>query len=139
MLDRTFKELEHNAEGFKITLTGGELSKGYKPDVVLMSQDGYIILESEHSTSRKLCIGALIKAAKLLTGDRKGYLVIVLREAENTTAKQIAKHLAEYLNWIRPLSNVIDVYVISDENYCAENNVPIKLLGNQFLKASYKV
>lgn len=139
MLDQTFKEIQHSAEGFNITLTGGELSKGYKPDIVLKSQDEYIILESEHSTSRKLCIGALIKAAKFLTGDKKGYLVIVLRESENTTAKQIANHLAQYLYWIIPLTNLIDVYVISDENYCAENSIPLKLLGNQFLKASYKV
>ena len=140
MQDSDFKSLEHHCKGYKIVLKGGELSKGYKPDVVLKQENNYIILESEHSSSRKHILGGMVKAAKYLTGERKGCLVVVLQLKKNTTVDQIRNHLGQYLSWLKDMTNLKDVYVISDVNYCKNINCrPIELLSDKFNKSASKV
>lgn len=138
MKDSEFKSKVHSANGYEIFLKGEELFKGYKPDFVLRKINEFIILESEHGTSRKHFLGGMIKASKYLVGNKKGALVFVIKLKNNTTEENIALHLKPYLEWVEPLTNLRDVYVISDMKYCA-SEVPIKILGNEFKCSSLKV
>ena len=117
MKDFDFKRLNHKFKNYNITLRGGKLADGYKPDMVLCLGESYIILECENGTSRKHFIGGLLKAAKFLTGDKEGILVYVILIKKNTTERQIAKHLRPYLDWISSLTSLREVYIISDEKY----------------------
>ncbi|NKI30774.1 hypothetical protein [Croceivirga thetidis] len=138
MKDSEFKGKAHSANGYEIFLKGGELFKGYKPDFVLRKNNSFIILESEHGTSRKHFLGGMIKASKYLVGKKKGTLVFVIKLKNNTTEENIALHLKPYLEWIRPLTNLRDVYVISDMKYCA-SEMPIRILEDEFKNSSLKV
>ncbi len=138
MIDKEFKKLKHNCKGYEITHIGGELTKGYKPDIVLsINNQNYMILESEHGTSRKHFIGGMIKAAKFLTKEKKGILVFIILIKDNTKEINIAKQLKPYLNWIKKLTNLRDVYIIADTKYC-KHKVPIELLSKEFLKFALK-
>src|SRR5258705_11773932 len=117
MHDALFKNLAHNAGGYQIISQGQQLDKGYKPDVVLKSQDEYIIMECDTGTTRKGYIGGMVKAAKYLSGDKKGIAVFVIQEKNNTTVKQIHLHLIPYFEWIKPLTNLQAVYLISTKAY----------------------
>ena len=138
MKDRKFKNIKHNARGYKIFKNGQELMKGYKPDVVLKNKNEYIILESEVSTNRKVFIGGMIKAAKFLKLKTVGILVYVIEERKNTTNKQIAEHLKEYYEWIRDKTNLANIFVISDSDYCEDDN-PIEILSTEFLHLAESV
>lgn len=131
MKDSEFKGKAHSATDYEIFLKGEELFKGYKPDFVLRKNNRFIILESEHGTSRKHFLGGLIKASKYLVGNKKGTLVFVIKLKSNTTEENIAAHLKPYLEWIKPLTNLRDVYVISDTKYCA-SEIPLRILSNEF-------
>ncbi|NVN18241.1 hypothetical protein GUA46_07800 [Muricauda sp. HICW] len=138
MLDKYFKRLNHKSKGYQVTHRGQQLSYGYKPDLVLVDDyERYIILESEHGTSRKHFIGGMIKAAHFLTKNN-GVLIFVILVKKNTTEEQIANHLSSYLKWIKSLTKLRDVYVLSDLNYCSENE-PIELLGKRFKEIALKV
>ncbi len=138
MKDSQFKNLEHKFKDFKIIANGQQLDDGYKPDVVLNKGSEYVILESEHGSSRKHFLGGLMKAAKYLSGSRTGILVFVIKIKENTNESQISDHLAQYLHWIKSLTNLKEVYVISDANYCP-SKIPLEICEKEFLKASMKV
>jgi|GEM_PF-1133523 len=138
MLDSAFKQLHHKYLDFKIIHRGSELATGYKPDVVLQKDNQYIILESEHSTNRKTFLGGFLKAAKFLTGNKHGFLVFVLKIQDNTNEDQISLHLGQYLNFISAITNLKEVYVISDENYCRDDQ-PSVIKGEEFLKFAKKV
>jgi hypothetical protein len=138
MLDSAFKQLQHKYLDFKIIHRGSELATGYKPDVVLQKDNQYIILESEHSTNRKTFLGGFLKAANFLTGNKHGFLVFVLKIQDNTNEDQISLHLGQYLNFISAITNLKEVYVISDENYC-QGDQPCVIKGVEFLKSARKV
>lgn len=140
MLDADFKRLRHSYQNYELVSTGGELIKGYKPDVVLKKENNYLILESEHSTSRKHILGGMIKAAKFLSNNEVGRLVFVLQVKKNTTVQQIQNHLSDYLIWIKPLSNLRDVYIIADVEYCKDkSSMPLELFCDEFHRRSFKV
>lgn len=133
MKDNDFKNLLHNADGYEIISRGLEIVKGYKPDVVLKQGDQYIIMECDTGTTRKGYIGAMIKAAKFLSGEKKGIAVFVIKEKKNTTVKQIHAHLRPYFEWIEPLTNLLAIYLISTDLYCTIDT-PLELLEIAFLK-----
>jgi hypothetical protein len=133
MKDNLFKRLLHNAKGYSLVKTGGQLVKGYKPDTVLSKGNEYIIMECDTGTSRKGYLGAMLKAARFLTNENKGILILVIKEKTNTTVNQIAAHLQEYLIWLKPLTNLRVVYLIETTKYCPDE-IPIKILGAAFKK-----
>ncbi len=59
--------------------------------------------------------------------------VFILKEADNTTVKQIHGHLRPYFEWIEPLTNLQVVYIIATDKYCSVD-IPLKLLDNTFLQ-----
>lgn len=140
MLDKKFKKLFHNGNQYDIIHRGSEIMPGYKPDVVLKKGDyNYILLESEHGTSRKHFLGGMLKAAKFLTGNKFGKLIFVIKTKDNTTVENISKHLYPYLVWISGLTNLNEVYVIEDNVYCNTGKRPLLIFGKDFLKFSKKV
>lgn len=133
MEDSFFKNLLHNADNFTIISTGQEIAKGYKPDIVLQNDEEYIIMECDTGSTRKGFVGGMIKAAKYLTGDKKGIAVFVIKEKKNTTVKQIHAHLIPYFEWIQPITNLNAVYIISTDEYCSLTS-PLKLLDEIFVQ-----
>ena len=115
----------------KIIKTGGELVKGYKPNTVLQKKNEFIIMECDTGTSRKGYLGAMIKAAKFLSNDKSGILIFVIKEKSNTKVHQISEHLKDYFTWIKPLTNLRAIHLISNEKYCPLET-PIKILGKNF-------
>ena len=103
MKDSLFKQLSHSAEGYAVLNSGGQLTKGYKPDTVLQKENEYIIMECDTGTSRKGYLGSMLKAARFMTNEKNGILILVIKEKPNTTVKQIAEHLREYLAWLKRL------------------------------------
>ncbi|MGE9310862.1 hypothetical protein ACLOAU_04430 [Niabella sp. CJ426] len=138
MRDNIFKKLTHSAENYEIIAIGAEISKGYKPDCVLRSGNDYIIMECDTGTTRKGFVGGMIKAAKYLTGEKKGIVIFVLKEKENTTVEQIYAHLKPYFEWIEPLTNLRELFVISTTNYCSAET-PIKLLDADFMNHAKRI
>lgn len=138
MKDRQFKDALHFYRDYTMLTDGQELAAGYKPDYVLISGDNYVILESERNTSRKAFVGGMIKAAKFLQDAKRGFLVYVIQEKENTTVSQIANHLVEYFNWIKPLTNLRKVYVISVDEYC-QNEKCLEIESEAFLRVAYLI
>lgn len=132
MEDTIFKNLLHNADNFRIISTGQEITKGYKPDVVLQNGNDYIIMECDTSTTRKGYIGGMVKAAKYLSGEKKGIAVFVIKEKKNTTVNQIYTHLTPYFEWIEPLTNLRAIYIISTDTYCSLST-PLKMLDIDFM------
>jgi hypothetical protein len=132
MQDALFKNLLHKAAGYQIISHGQEIDKGYKPDVVLKSEDDYIIMECDTGTTRKAYIGGMVKAAKYLSGNRKGIAVFVIEEKDNTTVTQIHSHLIPYFEWIKPLTNLKAVYLISVKAYCPVDK-PLEIFTADFL------
>lgn len=135
MKDNFFKKLAHSADNYTIVKTGSQLEKGYKPDAVLQQKNDFIIMECDTGTSRKGYLGAMIKAAKFLSDKRKGILVLVIKEKDNTKVHQIYQHLKYYYSWIKPLTNLKSIYLISNERYCPGDS-PLKILGKRFTKLS---
>ncbi|TWI78989.1 hypothetical protein IQ13_3380 [Lacibacter cauensis] len=133
MKDKLFKNLLHSAEGYAVLNSGGQLAKGYKPDTVLQKENEYIIMECDTGTSRKGYLGAMLKAAKYLIKEKNGILILVIKEKPNTTVKQIAEHLREYLTWLNPLTNLRVVYLIETTKYCSDKT-PLELLSSEFKK-----
>lgn len=133
MKDNLFKQLVHAAKGYEILLSGKQLSKGYKPDCVLLGNDGYIIMECDTGTSRKGYLGAMMKAARFLSKTNTGVLVLVIKEKPNTTVRQIADHLRDYLSWLKPLTNLRQVYLIETTKYCQEK-IPLRILSSEFIE-----
>jgi hypothetical protein len=131
--DYLFKSLNHKADNYKIVSKGIALSSGYKPDIVLQNNKDYIIIECETGTSRKGYVGGMVKAAKFLTGDNTGILVYVIKEKSNTNEQQIQAHLTEYFEWMKKLTNLKAIYIISTDKYCPAT-VPLKLLSKAFYK-----
>jgi hypothetical protein len=138
MKDKLFKNLLHSAEGYVVFNSGGQLTKGYKPDTVLQKENEYIIMECDTGTSRKGYLGAMLKAARFLTSEKNGKLILVIKEKPNTTVKQIAEHLREYLTWLKPLTNLRVVYLIETTKYCPDK-IPLKLLSSEFEQSSITI
>ena len=133
MKDADFKNLLHTAKGFDIISRGGEITKGYKPDVVLKRDNEYIIMECDTNTTRKGYVGAMIKAAKYLSGEKKGFAIFVLKEKKNTTVKQIQAHLQSYFEWTASLTNLQAIYLISTDSYFSADT-PLELFAADFMK-----
>lgn len=133
MKDKLFKNLLHNAEGYSVLNSGGQLAKGYKPDTVLKKENDYIIMECDTGTSRKGYLGAMLKAARFLTNEKNGILVLVIKEKPNTKVRQIAEHLEEYLVWVKSLTNLRVVYLIETTKYCP-GKLPLKIMSSAFEK-----
>jgi hypothetical protein len=138
MKDALFKKLNHKYLDFDTYTRGQQLSEGYKPDVVLKKGSKYVILESEHGSSRKHFLGGLIKAAKFLSGQNSGILVFVIQIKNNTSEVQISNHLCQYLRWVKSLTNLEEVHVISDINYCSRS-VPLEICGTEFMNLAESV
>lgn len=138
MKDRLFKNLLHSAEGYAVFNSGGQLTKGYKPDTVLQKGNEYIIMECDTGTSRKGYLGAMLKATRFLTNEKKWKLILVIKEKPNTTVKQIAEHLRDYLAWLKPLTNLRIVYLIETTKYCPDK-IPLQLLSSEFESSSVMI
>lgn len=138
MKDKLFKNLLHSAEGYAIFNSGGQLTKGYKPDTVLQKENEYIIMECDTGTSRKGYLGAMLKAARFLTSEKSGKLILVIKEKPNTKVKQIAEHLQEYLTWLNPLTNLRVVYLIETTKYCPDK-IPLKILSSAFERVAIAI
>lgn len=135
MKDKDFKQIKHSLSGFLMFKNGGDLEEGYRPDYVLSNSKGmYIIMESEKATSRKHIIGGLLKAAHFLRNDKSGILIIVLEEKGNTKKEQIHRQVNRYFNWLKKLTNLKSVYIITDLDYCFDNKNPIKIFSRAFNK-----
>ena len=142
MHDRYFKNLNHRCKGFSVIYTGQELVPGYKPDIVLQNEEKeeLIILESETSTNRKAFLGGMLKAAYYLTEAKRGRLVFIMKEHSNATVKQITHHLKPYFVWIKPLTNLESIQIISDRDYCMHpENDPLILYESSFMKLSTQI
>lgn len=138
MKDGLFKNLTHCAEDYSIVSSGRQLAKGYKPDTVLQNKNEYIIMECDTGTSRKGYLGAMLKAGKFLTEEKQGILILVIKEKPNTTVKQIAEHLQQYLAWIKPLTNLRLIYLIETTKYCPDKQ-PVKILSSEFLRNAFAI
>ena len=136
--DKVFKTLNHSYKGFVTLYTGQEIEPGYKPDLVLRKANQYIILESETATSRKTYVGGMMKAAHFLQNKKKGKLIFVVYPKKNTKAVSIAMHLRPYLDWIKNVTNLKDVYVIEAGKYYSGGNV-LSLDCKDFLSCAFKV
>lgn len=133
MKDSLFKQLSHSADGYSVVNSGRQLAKGYKPDTVLQKDNDYIIMECDTGTSRKGYLGAMLKAARFLINEKNGILILVIKEKPNTTVKQIAEHLREYLVWVKPLTNLRLIYLIETIKYCPDK-VPLQILSSDFIR-----
>jgi len=138
MKDSIFKKLEHKYLDYNIFMNGQQLVPGYKPDVVLKKGSEYVILESEHGSSRKHFLGGLIKAAKFLSDNNLGILIFVILLRDNTNEVQISNHLSQYLKWIKSLTNLEEIYVIPDIKYCPKEK-PLEICGTEFMKVAKRV
>jgi len=138
--DREFKQMNHRVDGFLIISKGSEIEKGYKPDIVLKhkTKDDYTIVECENNSSRKVFIGGMIKAAMYLTGKRKGILVFVMSESENTSIRQIADQLKKYFEFIKSITNLKEVYVIKQIDYFSGEKT-LSILSKSFLEKAFNV
>lgn len=126
MKDKTFKDCTHHqvGKGNKIASRGKVVSKGYKPDVTVADAKGNLlyILECEQKTDRKAFLGAFIKAERHAEHKKQNpELIIVMQEFNNTTTKQIFKHLRPYIKWLKSKKggklSLSAVQVLSDEEY----------------------
>lgn len=131
MNDATFRALQHVAENYIVTGRGHKLVDGYKPDAVLNFESNYIIMECDTGTTRKGFLGGMIKAAKFLTENRNGVFIAVVAERDNTKAQQIFKHLSPYFEWVKPITNLSALYVISSIDYCC-NEKPLEIFSKPF-------
>jgi len=136
--DSDFKALNHNCQGYKPYLRGGELAPGYKPDYVLRAGTDFVILESEKASSRKHFLGGLLKAAHFLREERVGKLIFLLTPRDNTTVEQIARHLSPYLAYLAEISNLRDVFVVKAGDYCCQGG-PLAIAGLEFEQCATKV
>jgi len=136
--DKVFKALNHACVGYKKQLSGETLSPGYKPDYVLKNGDSFIIMESETATSRKTFVGGLVKAANFLQAERMGSLIFVLVPKSNINAPVIARHLKPYLEWLHPITNLRDVYVIESSAYYVTES-PVAIYSADFFERAIKV
>lgn len=136
--DKVFKALNHACVGYTKQLNGQTLSRGYKPDYVLKNGDRFIIMESEAATSRKTFVGGLVKAANFLQAERNGSLIFVIVPKANINVAVIAKHLKPYLEWLRPITNLRDVYVIEAGAYYSATSL-IMLFSEEFFERATKV
>jgi len=136
--DKTFKSLPHSSKGFEKYLNGQQIEIEYKPDFVLKKGNEFIILESENSSSRKMYVGGMLKAAYFLQKKRVGILVFVIKPKINTKVSSIAKHLGPYFNWMKDNTNLSDVYVIDEKHYF-KNNITLSIRGEEFASAAIKV
>ena len=138
MKDNVFKSLIHLADDYEIIKRGSQLVKGYKPDIVLQRGNEFIIMECDTGTSRKGYLGGMIKAAKFLTNEKSGILIYVIKEKDNTTVLQIYEHLKEYYDWIKQLTNLKDIYIVSSTKYCPFD-APLKILSREFIECSMRL
>ena len=136
--DRVFKSIEHSFKGYKKYSDGQQVEVGYKPDYVLVKGNDYIILESENSSSRKMYVGGMIKAAHFLRDNRMGILVFVIKPKKNTKVSSIAKHLSPYFKWLEGRTKLKSVYVIDGAKYYS-NNVVLEIGGQAFNDMAIKV
>src|ERR1044072_5269590 len=138
--DKIFKALPHTCKGYEKYLSGESLGNepGYRPDYVLKKGNDYLILESENATSRKTFVGGMMKAAHFLQGERRGKLVFIIVPRPNTTSVAIARHLKKYLNWVKGISNLREVYIIEALHYYTEE-VLSPLDSAEFFRKAIKV
>lgn len=136
--DADFKLLNHRAKDFNKYKNGQNLAEGYKPDFVLKHEEKeeYIILESEVSSSRKTFIGGMVKAAHFFRNDKKGILIFVMEPKLNTSSKSIVKQLKTYYTWLRDITNLKAIYVITAKDY-VDKDFPLEINGFEFRKRAY--
>ncbi len=142
MKDSDFKALSHIIpEGCSIHTKGEELSQGYKPDLSVENSSRKVVLicENEIKTDRKAFLGDLIKAERYYDEEKsKGDLLIVLKEQDNTTVGQIAKHISPYFKWLKTTrlspNGVEQVLIITDVDYQEANCKNETILSPEFKK-----
>ena len=124
MIERQFKQLNHQFGDYQAKKFGSEVCEGYRPDLILLNSRNQpvFIIEFETTPSRKTLVGDLTKAEKFCEeSKRSATLVIVLRERSNTTRKQITSHLKPYFAWFKSKgtrkAGVSNVLIITDKDY----------------------
>lgn len=124
MKNSEFKNLQHCIGGHRVACLGKEVTKGYKPDLIVKDTNGQLvfIVECEQKTDRKAFLGDLVKAEKYAEECRDHpVLVIVMKAFNNTTVEQIAVHLAPYADWLARRNGgalcLSDILIVSDEDY----------------------
>lgn len=126
MNEGDFEALAHRLGDWRIATRRSQVSAGYRPDFTLHDENDELvfIIEFETTPSRKTVLGDLAKAERHMSiVQRSAPLLIVLHERSNTTAAQIARHLAPYLGWFQSMRNgrhgVSELLVMSDDAYAA--------------------
>lgn len=135
--DKIFKSIVHCCDGFEKFSNGQQVEKGYKPDFVLRKGNEYIIFESENSSSRKMYVGGMLKAAHFLQNQKTGILIFVITPKVNTKVSSIANHLKPYFDWIKDKTNLYGVYVIGAKGYYIEGQ-PLSICSDEFINSAIK-
>ena len=124
MGDLEFKELKHQIGELKISTRGSVVANGYKPDITVVDRDSRLmfILECEEKTDRKSFLGDVVKAEKYAEDCcATPILVIVMKEYDNTTLRQISNHLKPYVSWLSNIKprglNLSQILIIADLDY----------------------
>jgi len=141
MIERQFKQLNHQFANYEARKFGSEVCEGYRPDLILVNSRNQLvfIIEFEATPSRKTLVGDLTKAEKFCQDSkRSATLVIVLRERSNTTRQQITSHLKPYFAWFKSkgmkTAGVSNVLIITDKDYKTSVSCREKLRSREFRK-----
>ena len=136
--DSIFKSINHHYKDYIFFRNGQEVEKGYKPDFVLNNGDSYVIIESENSSNRKMFIGCMFKAAHFLQNEKKGILVIVMKEMINTKVQSIGSQIQIYYDWIKDKTNLNEIYIIAEDQYFSDN-LALQIDSKEFDEKAFKV
>ena len=138
MKDADFKILAHKAKGFSKHSEGKTIEKNYSPDVSLIRNNEFILIEHESQPNRKTIVADMIKAAHFLRNDRNGILVIVMTPKGTSSLESYPKHIIQYLIWVKDKTNLREVYFISEADYFQNGNT-IEINSKQFSDLSIKI
>lgn len=136
MTDKKFKALPHTLKRYMQYKNGQKAEDGYSPDFLLKHEDKehYTIIEFEKNASRKCLLGDIVKAAHFLCGDKAGYMVLVIEaECNSKKAEAVVTHLRFYFHWIKKITHLRKVWVISIDDYM-NGEVPLPINSKQFKK-----
>ena len=146
MKDSDFKNLHHQVGNLVIATRGTEISQGYKPDITVTDSNATLqyILECEQKTDRKAFLGDVLKAQKHSEQcNASPALIIVMREFKNTTVRQIADHIQNYVQWLNRRLNgglaLSRIAVMADSEYLHSVRAQEILGSVQFMQRAVEV
>jgi hypothetical protein len=126
MNDRVFKTLMHSADGYVRFSNVADLFIRYSPDYVMYNEieNDYIIMECDIGCTRKHSIGGMIRAAEFLatSTSRQGVSVFVVKDLDRK--RLIGEQFHRYYSWIKSLTNLRRIYILTANEYCQDLNEP---------------